>query len=227
MLGACAGPHPAGNVAGKNGHLILTSKRETYESWNYTTGAVTSMGKGQWWPANGTFRACVAAKLPGHIGQRTAQGVWPAHWMMPDTPGYPKTWCDPDLGEMDIMEMINGQGVVHGTYHWQTTYPSKPCSYPVGHLQQSSSAQLGAKWNETFHEFAVERGMGHLVFAVDNVVILNISTASPAPTPLFWNEPWYMILNTAIGGPWPGEPTAETVFPIQHVIDYVRVSKLA
>ena len=41
--------------------------------------------------------------------------------------------CDPDEGEMDIMEMINGDGTSYSTYHWQTTYPARNCSYPTGH----------------------------------------------------------------------------------------------
>ncbi len=212
------------NVAVHGGHLILTSRREAYEGHNYTTGAVTSLGKAEWWPSNGTFRACVSAILPGVVGR--AQGVWPAHWMMPNTPGYLTKWCDPDLGEMDIMEMIDGQGMTYSTYHWQTTYPQKPCDYPVGHQSTHGTAQLGESWNETFHEFAVERGENHLLFAVDNTVIVNISTHTKPLTPMFWNAPWYMILNTAVGGSWPGEPTSDTAFPIHHKIDFVRVSRL-
>ena len=52
-----------------------------------------------------------------------AQGIWPAHWMMPDVEA-----CWPDLGEMDILEMINGDGRVHATYHWEANYPAKNCS---------------------------------------------------------------------------------------------------
>ena len=43
--------------------------------------------------------------------------------MMPDTAG-----CWPDLGEMDILEMINGDGRVHATYHWNSNYPAKNCT---------------------------------------------------------------------------------------------------
>lgn len=204
----------AENVHVANGKLHLTSRRENYEGRNYTSGAVFSRHKASWNPANGTFRACVKAQLPGVPGK--AQGMWPAHWMMPEPHA-----CDPDLGEMDILEMIDGNGYAHSTYHWETTYPKHPCSYPVGHKDTSAAALL-TNWNASYHEFAVERGVNHLVFAVDGVPILNTS-AMPWEAPLFWSVPFYMILNTAVGGGWPGNPTPETVFPVVHSIDYVRV----
>ena len=54
--------------------------------------------------------------------------------MMPDTAG-----CWPDLGEMDILEMINGDGRVHATYHWDANYPAKNCSQ-VGHQPSTPAA---------------------------------------------------------------------------------------
>lgn len=55
---------------------------------------------------------------------------------------------------------------------------------------------------------------------------MNVSTTSPEK-PLFWNMPFYVILNTAVGGSWPGEPSPSTVFPALHYVDYVRVNTLA
>ena len=220
--GSCRSAYcDAANVWVKDGTLVLASRRNhTFPGHNYTTGAVNSRNKASWWP-NTTFRLCVRAMLPGaETPTGAAQGVWPAHWMMPNVPN-----CDPDLGEMDILEMINGNGQAYGTYHWQTTYPKKPCAYPDGHLQLSNYTTLRAGWNRTFHEFSVERGPEHLAFVVDGNVIVNTTGADPRP--LFWSVPWYMILNTAIGGPWPGEPTEATVMPIYHTIDYVRVATKA
>ena len=65
---------------------------------------VSSWGKAHWRPGDGTFRVCVSARLPGAGG--ASQGLWPAHWLMP----MDKT-CDPDEGEMDIMEV---RASVHG-----------------------------------------------------------------------------------------------------------------
>jgi len=126
---------------------------------------------------------------------------------------------------MDIMEMIDGggtagDGAVYSTYHWQTTYPARKCAYPAGHEHVYASQRLAVGWNETMHEFAVERGQGHVAFALDGHVLLNASNAS------FFDVPWYLILNTAIGGGWPGPVTPRTAFPISHQIDYVRVARL-
>ncbi len=58
------------------------------------------------------------------------QGIWPAHWMMPQDDS-----CDPDEGEMDIMEMVSGDGMAWSTYHWQSNWPAESCAYPDGHLE--------------------------------------------------------------------------------------------
>ena len=58
---------------------------------------------------------------------------------------------------------------------------------------------------------------------------LYLSDAEPGvlagQTPEFYDVPYYMILNTAVGGPWPGEPNAQTKFPLYHYIDYVHVAQ--
>ena len=76
-------------------------------------------------------------------------------------------------------------------------------------------------WASSFHEYAVERTSTYLAFVYDGVAVLNTSTASSHPK--LWPVPFYLILNTAIGGGWPGPTNASTVFPTYHVIDYVKV----
>eukprot|EP00941_MAST-03F_sp_MAST-3F-sp1_P000683 g683.t1 len=183
----------AQNVYLKNGHLILRSQRENIESttdgkkYSFTTGAVNSYNKTIWNVRDGPYRMCIAAKLPGSSSKSAAQGIWPAHWLMPNDLS-----CDPDEGEIDILEMVDGSGEAVQTYHYENTFPPnssskrKPCQYPKGHMQQSISQKLPAMWNTTNHEFAVER---------------------------------------AIGGPWPGNATNSTKFPVYHSIDYVRVMR--
>ena len=88
----------AEDVYVENGNLVMRSRRSSTYPYTYTTGAVTTTGKVTWTDQPG-FRMCVSAILPG--GPDGGQGTWPAHWMMPDDSS-----CDPDEGEMDIMEMI-------------------------------------------------------------------------------------------------------------------------
>ena len=116
----------------------------------------------------------------------------------------------------------SGDGNGFATYHWQTTWPATNCSFPKGHLSMSTKTPL-VDWNSTFHEFAVERAETHLAFVYDGVTVLNTSGASPQP--LLWDMPFYLIINTALGGSWPGEPAASTVLPAVHTIDAVTVSR--
>ena len=102
---------------------------------NYTTGAVNTWGKASWRAEQGTFRVCISARLPGVGSDGSSQGLWPAHWLMPhdDT-------CDPDEGEMDIMEMVNGNGDYEATYHWETHAPQPPPLHPPRPLALSMRA---------------------------------------------------------------------------------------
>ena len=102
--------------------------------------------------------------------------------------------------------------------------PKTRCAFPKNHEHRFSSTPLGPRWNETSHEFAVERGPGHVAFALDGTVTLNVS----GPNVSFWNAAaWYLILNSALGGGWPGNVTNQTVLPAYHRIEYVRVSRPA
>lgn len=110
-----------------------------------------------------------------------------------------------------------------GTYHWQTTWPAKNCSYPVGHKSVHECTALPSDWGSTYHEFAVEHTQDYLAFVVDSKVMVNTSK-DDAQAPLFWDMPFFLILNTAIGGAgtWAKPPNAETHWPAYHRIDYVR-----
>ncbi|GMH61947.1 hypothetical protein TrRE_jg13286 [Triparma retinervis] len=150
----------------------------------------------------------------------TSQGYWPAHWLMPDDDS-----CDPDEGEPDIMEMVSGRPTVYQTYHWMDKFPEVKCAGTEGdggYQHENSETVLDDKWDSEFHEFSIERSATHLAFAVDGVVTLNLSATSNPP-PKLWDVPFHLILNTAIGGAWPGEPDETTGFPGYHKIDYVRV----
>ena len=211
------------------GALVLRSQREKHGTFNFTSGAVTSKGKASWRGLTPT-RVCVRAKLPGGAAATTpgaGDGVWPAHWMMPDGPKS----CWPDLGEVDIMEMINGDGVSHGTYHWSRDYPAKNCT--AADTGITAQRPVGADWATTYHEYAAEYGPGdggYVAFFVDGHMINNVTKQSSIKgfhAEIFPEVPRYMILNTAIGGPWPKPVTPKTVFPTYHHIDSVHVAKPA
>ena len=206
-------------VTVSDGHLTLTSDRDPTNSSAWRTGAVKTMNKADWTIRDGTYRMCISAKLPGGGDSfQAGQGIWPAHWMMPSDDS-----CDPDEGEMDIMEMVSGDGTAWSTYHWQDNWPAEKCAYPDGHQEVYGEYFMGDTWADDFHEFGVERAEDYVAFSVDGKVLVNSSTSELDVQ--LWPMPFYLILNTAVGGSWPGEPNNNTLSPTHHVIDYVRLSR--
>ena len=204
------------NVGVHDGALWLASKREALNGKNFSTGAVHTAGKRTYTARDGSYRVCVSSRLPGHSSPPgAAQGLWPAIWMMPNDNS-----CDPDEGETDILEQISGKPEMYATYHWQTTWPATNCSYPTGHKSLDNHVDL-PNWNSTFHEFALERTLDYVAFVYDGETIANTSGTDA----LVWDMPFYLIINTAIGGAWPGEANASTIFPVAHTVDYVVVAR--
>ena len=190
----------AENVWVADGALVIEADAAwTGSAWtNLTAGAVRSTVG-----FRGPARVCVVARLPGG-----GNGVWPAHWLMPLDDS-----CWPCHGELDIMEMIDADGVLHGTYHWCA---NATCGDGPAHLSDTFQTPVAL---DGWHEFAVEFGPGAARFAVDGAFY-----GSVAPDALLWNTSYYAILNTAIGGPWPRPPDAATTFPNYHRIDAIRVA---
>ncbi|MFA5335562.1 MAG: family 16 glycosylhydrolase [Candidatus Omnitrophota bacterium] len=138
-------------------------------------------------------RVEVRAKLPG------TKGMWPAHWMMPEKGGWPP--------EIDIMELVGSKpNIIHMTNHYGV--------YP--HNRYDTKIFAGPDYTKDFHVYALEWDEGELRWFIDGVQ--RSSWARNVP-----KEPFYIILNTAVGGIMPGNPDATTVFPQYHEIDYVRV----
>ena len=130
------------------GALVLRTQRHTTGDYAFTSGAVQSQNKrffGGADSAAAATRVCVSAKLPGGGGGDKGAGIWPAHWLMPNTKA-----CWPTNGEIDIMEMINGDGVLHGTYHWAA---AEQCGH---NSQNGGRIELPADFSSAWHEYAVE-----------------------------------------------------------------------
>lgn len=189
-----------------NGNLVLRSRPRSYwgfdtagnwRQFNYTSGLVNTWGRFSM--VNG--RVEIRAKLPG------TQGMWPAHWMLSQRGGWPP--------EIDIMEMVgNLPNRVTMSLHWGPIGPNGEPPWEIG--QTANHDFWGPDFTQGFHTFALEWWPGLLMYYIDDV--LRFSTTRPQiPT-----DPMYLILNTAIGGDWPGPPDGSTVWPQYHDIDYVR-----
>ena len=120
------------------------------------------------------------------------------------------------------MEEINGDGVEHFTYH---VSPLNATKCHGGDVQQHAGGEqtLGPSMASAQHEYAVEIALGQFSFVLDGKYVFHSNSTS---LPVH-DVPWYVILNFAIGGPWPAPVDAGTVFPVSTVVDYVRVSTRA
>ena len=142
------------------------------------------------------------------------QGMWPAFWMLGDN--FPAVgW--PACGEIDIMENIGVEpGKIHGTIHG----PGYSGDDSVG----APYALPSGSFADDFHVFGVEWEPKEIRFYVDGYLYETRTPADlPAGTRWVFDHPFYLILNLAVGGKWPGNPDASTKFPQEMLVDYVRV----
>ncbi|HET9741915.1 MAG TPA: glycoside hydrolase family 16 protein [Terriglobales bacterium] len=202
------------NAHQENGTLVITALRETHTgsdgvTRDYTSARLKTQGKFS--QAYGRFEARI--KLP--IGR----GVWPAFWMLGDNIRQ-VPW--PECGEIDIMENLGSEPqTVHGTIHG----PGYSGEHGIGaafHLQGRR------RFTDGFHLFAVEWEPQEIRFYVDHKLYETRRPSDlPSGTKWVFNHPFFILLNVAVGGGWPGSPDSSTQFPQKMLVDYVRVYRRA
>lgn len=209
------------NVYVRDGAVHLRSDNSGHENYTFTTAAIVSRGHVNWtWADKGPYRLCVNATLPGTPGANNA-GLWPALWMLPDVANR----CDPDGGEIDLIEMVDGNATnVPIDYWFQRAWPARSCAAPPGPNASNLIHVLPplADW-ASWHEFAIEAGPTWLAAALDGAVVLNWTSAETGA--IFYDERYYLLMNLALGGGWPSDPTNATRWPAIFKIDYVRVAR--
>lgn len=187
-----------------NGFLEITAKNQPFNSQLYTSTRLKTQGIKSWKYG----RIDIRAALP------YGQGIWPALWMLGDnisTVGWPA------CGEIDIMELIGGNGAndrtVYGTGHWSDN---------GSHAQHSGNTVLpSGKFSDEFHVFSIIWNQTSITWLMDDVAY---NTLNITPTELSeFQEKFFLIFNVAVGGNWPGNPDATTIFPQTMYVDYVRV----
>jgi beta-glucanase (GH16 family) len=199
-----------------SGHLVITAIKENlpgsgcwYGACQYTSGRILT--KNLFTQKYGRFEASM--KLPA------GQGMWPAFWMQGDATGSAGTgW--PARGELDIMENIGREpSTVHGSLHGP--------GYSGGNsITGSYTLPSGQRFSDGFHTFAVEWDPNEIRWYVDSTLYETRTRADlPPGTTWVFDHPFYLILNSAVGGQWPGNPDGTTAFPQRLLIDYVRVYK--
>lgn len=190
----------------ENGHLVITARKEKKNGFDYTSARLTTQGKRSW--KYGRFE--IRAKLP------KGQGMWPAVWMMPKDEVYGR-W--PLSGEIDIVETTGRElNRNYGTIHYGPEWPNNQMTGAYYELDQGD-------FSDDFHVFVLEWKPFSLRWLVDGVEYsFKVPTdLGPVYYPWIFNEPFYFIVNLAVGGHWPGPPDHTTVFPQSMLVDYIRV----
>src|SRR5258708_21886215 len=199
------------NLHIENGHLAITAMRENYTgpdgvSREYTSGRLQTAGHFE--QKYGRFEARI--KVP------KGQGIWPAFWMLG---GPPAGW--PACGEIDIMENVGFEpSKIHGTLHGPGYSGNNPLT---GAYTLPNSARI----SDDFHVFAAEWSPDAIRFYVDDH-LYETQTVDSIPSSKRWafDHPFFILLNVAVGGAWPGNPDSATPFPATMLVDYVRVYTL-
>ncbi len=200
------------NVSIKDGCLCLKAIETVDEAGNksYTSGKVNSQNKQDFMYG----KVVIRAKVPA------GQGLWPAAWMMPTDEQKYGQW--PKCGEIDIMEVLgNDTSTAYSTIH-----------YGEPHGQQQGKLVLeDGSFDDGFHDYSVEWTPGNIKFYIDNNQVLEtndwftaVEGEDEKPYPAPFNQTFFVQMNLAVGGDWPGNPDDTTDFDnAEFLIDYVRV----
>jgi len=185
--------------------MTIQARKENpsnYQCWygtcTYTSARLKTQGKRQF-----TY-----GKIEARLAMPTGQGIWPAFWMLGaniGTVGWPKS------GEIDIMEHINTENLIHGTIHWDNN----------GHAQYGGSVTNNTV--SSFHTYTIEWDTNAIRWYQDGSNYVTANIANNINSTEEFHLPFFILLNLAVGGAWPGDPNSSTPFPANYQIDYVRV----
>jgi beta-glucanase (GH16 family) len=197
------------NVRQENGNLVIEAVKERFTGPDGVQREYTSARL----KTEGLFRQRYG-RFEARIQIPAGKGLWPAFWMLGDdfsTVGWPK------CGEIDIMESIGSdadwiRGTLHGPGYTDLPGLTSPSKLPKG------------RFSDGFHLYAIEWEPQVVRFYVDGDLYATKTPVDlPAGTGWAYDHPFFVMLNLAVGGNWPGSPDETTVFPQRMLVDYVRV----
>ena len=150
-------------------------------------------------------------KIDARIKLPAAQGMWPAFWMLGDNFSS-LGW--PGCGEIDILELVGFEpNTIRGNIH----YVDSDQSYATA---EGDPAVIAESFSEDYHQFGIEWTPTEITYLLDDVVYKTVSIDNEGMKE--FDRSFYLILNVAVGGNWPGSPDASTVFPQKMYVDYIR-----
>lgn len=202
------------NLRVQDGRLIIEARRDPEairknEDWGgqqYSSAKITTKGKAAF--KYGFYE--VRAKMP------CARGTWPAIWMLPS--GDHK-W--PEGGEIDIVEHVGSRPhVVHANLH-------------TGLFNHQLETHRGAEKPlatscEQFHRYQLDWTPDVITIGVDDRAYMRVRNDQPGGRGAWpFDQPFYLILNLAMGGAWAGaKGIDDAALPQTFEVDYVRVWKM-
>ena len=200
------------NIYVQDGVLTLKAIETVDENGkkSYTSGKVNSQG----------LRDFTYGKVVARAKSPEGQGLWPAIWMMPQDESFYGQW--PKCGEIDIMEVLgNETNKAYCTLHY---------GEPHGE-QQGTKVLSDGTFASDFHDYSVEWEPGEIRWYIDDELILTandwfscVDGEEDKPYPAPFDQPFFVQMNLAVGGNWPGDPDDTTDFEnAKFEIDYVRV----
>jgi beta-glucanase (GH16 family) len=184
-----------------NGNLLIIGRKESFNNANYTSASLVTDGKHSW-----TY-----GKVEARMKLPKGQGIWPAFWMLGQNI-HNVGW--PGCGEIDIMEHINNEELLHGTVHWLNGE----------HVSSGGTTPCDVT---KFHNYSVEWDKDAVRLLLDGNKYWEVNIKDGINNTGAFHKPQYIILNLAIGGDWPKNPDATTVFPDTVYVDYVRVYQMS
>lgn len=197
------------NVKVENGVLVITARQESVQGSNFTSARLKT--KGLFEKQFGRFEARI--KLP------SGKGYWPAFWLLGDDSDG-AIW--PQVGEIDIMENVGDEPTtIFGTAHG-------PGFSGGGSISKEFTLE-NSRVDSEFHIYGIEWSPNRINYYIDDKLYQSLTPEDVEEETngegvwVFNDRPFYIILNVAVGGNLPGSPNAETVFPQNMIVDYVRV----
>jgi beta-glucanase (GH16 family) len=193
------------NAVVKNGVLHVIARKDAAGKW--TSARLVSKG----------LKSFQYGRIEARIKIPAGEGVWPAFWMLGSDIDV-RPW--PACGELDIMENIGKEpGKIHGSVHGPGFTGT-----PLGTVTELAS---GKKFAEAFHTYGVIWAPGKVQYYVDDPGHPYATyTRADLPKGAVWpfdDGKYFVLLNLAMGGAWPGPPTADTASQVEMLVDYVRV----
>lgn len=192
------------NARIEDGRLIIEAIKNETGPRTYTSARLKTQG----------LQTFGYGRIEARLMLPSGQGVWSAFWMLGED--FPtRGW--PQCGEIDIMENIGRNANIYGTLHG----PGYSGGGGVG------GSFIDADFDPSeFHVYAVEWTPNEIRWYVDDINY-NLIRSTDVPGMWVYDHPFFIILNVAVGGDWPGTPNESTEFPQQMVVDYVRVYEFA